>query len=242
MGPPGAVGTEAVAKRNLELNRVDFRYPISGFEHQIEHTLIYNMLSSPEIYPDSAIRTAIREEDFDQYMLVADSTRNKKEGDEDEHLYSYSQLSALLALAAEKWPGEQNELNDGNKDESIPQILCRTLLRNVVRHAEEHELDRESEVQELLEPLKRLTAKKDAQNAGALLIPMYIGFGASVVTGNPLPMYLGWAAGSALTMQDPEKQQNQANNLQQLTSTTDRVADVEKTSLLDESDDTHDYF
>jgi hypothetical protein len=142
-GPPGAVGTEAVAKRNLELNRVDFRYPISGFEHQIEHTLIYNMLSSPEIYPDSAIRTAIREEDFGQYMLVAeDSTRNKKEGDEDEHLYSYSQLSALLTLTADKWPGEQKEWNDGTKDESIPQILCRTLLRIVVRHAEEHELDR----------------------------------------------------------------------------------------------------
>jgi hypothetical protein len=228
------VGTEALARRNIEHNGKSFRYPVNGFEHPIEHSLLYAMLSNPEIYPDNALQKEIRDVDFDEYMIVKSSPSSTKE--DDEITYSYAQLSAVLTLAAEKWPGDAKIWDDGTQEDSIPKQLCRTLLRTVIRHAEAHELDREAEVRELLEPLERLTNQKDLQMSGAMLLPMYIGMGASMLTANPIPLYLGWVAGSALSMQDAATLNNQCNNLRQLQSTTDRMADVEKAGLLDDSE------
>ena len=62
---------------------------------------------------------------------------------------------------------------------SVPQVVCKAILQTVVRHAEEHDLERESEVQELLEPLSRLNDQKANQAGLALVVPMYLGLGAS---------------------------------------------------------------
>jgi hypothetical protein len=78
--------------------------------------------------------------------------------------------------------------------------------------------------------------KKDAQQTVAFLLPAYLGLGASIVTGNPLPMYLGWAIGGVITASDNTALQNSASNLNQLKSTTNRSADAEKAGLLEETD------
>jgi hypothetical protein len=238
------VGTEAIAKANLERNSRDFAYPTAGFVHKIEYSLLYSMLQSPLIYPYDTIVKAIHEEDFEPYLLIQSTNEN------DPEYRSLAQLSALLALASEKFVAN----NSSNTDpfdpyaprtenpttataDSIPQVLCRKLIRTVVKYAEAYDLDRATCVQELLEPLSRLTSKKDVQQTATLLLPTYLGLGASILTGNPLPIYLGWAIGGALTAQDMDTLQNTSNNLRDLTATTNRAADVEKTSLLDEVDD-----
>jgi hypothetical protein len=161
---------------------------------------------------------------------------NPLRADETEERHSYAQLSALLTLAAQKFPPPATELYEAAPKDTIPQILICALLQTVIRHVEEYDLDRETEVKELLEPLTQLTVKKDAQQTVAFLLPAYIGLGASVVTGNPLPMYLGWAIGGAITANDNTALQNSASNLSQLKSTTNRSADAEKAGLLEESD------
>jgi hypothetical protein len=245
------VGTEAIAKANLERNARDFAYPNAGFVHKIEYTLLYSMLQSPLIYPYDTIVKSIQEEDFEPYLLIQSTNAN------DPEYRSLAQLSALLALASEKFVASSSTINSTSDSfdpysqrtmesstnnaviptDSIPQVLCRKLIRTVVKYAEAYDLDRAACVQELLEPLSRLTSKKDVQQTAALLLPTYLGLGASILTGNPLPIYLGWAIGGALTAQDMDTLQNTSNNLRDLTATTNRAADVEKTSLLDEVDD-----
>lgn len=230
---PKVVGTEAVAKNNLERNRKDFCYPETGFVTPIEFTLLYSMLDAPTIYPENVIKDAIREEEFHQYLIV-----NPLRPNEIEERHSYAQLSAILTLAAQKFPPPATEFGEAVPKDTIPQILIVALLHIVIQHTEAYNLDRETEVKELLEPLTRLTVKKDAQQTAAFLLPAYLGLGASIVTGNPLPMYLGWAIGGAITSNsnDNTALQNSASNLSQLKSTTNRSADAEKAGLLEEND------
>jgi hypothetical protein len=227
---PKLVGTEAAAKNSLERNRKDFRYPETGFVTPVEYTLLYSMLNAPTIYPENVIKDAIREDEYHQYLLV-----NPLRPNETEERHSYAQLSALLTLAAEKFPPPTTEFGEAIPKDTIPQILIVALIQTVIRHTEAYNLDRETEVKELLEPLTRLTAKKDAKNTAAFLSTAYIGLAASILTANPLPMYLGWAIGGALTANDSDLQ-NSANNLRQLRSTTNRSADAEKAGLLEESE------
>jgi hypothetical protein len=60
---------------------------------------------------------------------------------------------------------------------------------------------------------------------------MYVGLGASILTGNPLPMYLGYA-GSVKMAVDTSRD---IAKLQDLVNAADRAADAEKASLLDEA-------
>jgi len=180
------VGTEAQAKKNQERNAKDFRYPASGFVTPIEYTLLYAMLAVPKVYPEQVMLDTIAQEDFHEYMVVRPpETRRRHKEEEEEEIYSYAQLSALMNLAAEKWPPPPVEgaLNGMPAEDaarrSVPQVVCKAILQTVVRHAEEHDLERESEVQELLEPLSRLNEQKANQAGLALVVPMYLGLGAS---------------------------------------------------------------
>jgi hypothetical protein len=101
---PKVVGTEAAAKNNLERNQKDFSYPETGFVTQVEYTLLYSMLDAPTIYPENVVKDAIRDEEFDQYLIV-----NPLRADETEERHSYAQLSALLTLAAQKFPPPPTE-------------------------------------------------------------------------------------------------------------------------------------
>lgn len=229
---PQAVGTEAVAKANLERNARNFSYPSAGFVHKVEYSLLYSMLlAPPQTYPNEAITSVIADEDFAQYLPVI-----VKQNDPEYH--SVAQLSALLALASENFAdpvvtsNEQN-ISDADKNNNVPQVLCRALIRTVVRYAEEYDLDRATCVNELMLPLQRLAADKSANRSFLQVLPMYLGLGASLLTGNPLPMYLGYM-GSGVMAVDNAKE---LAKLQDLVNATDRAADVEKTSLLDESDE-----
>ena len=70
------------------------------------------------------------------------------------------------------------------------------LLQIVIRHTEAYNLDRETEVKELLEPLTRLTAKKDFQES--LSVASVGFFGAGVFMCNPIFLCLGLSFGLAL--------------------------------------------
>jgi hypothetical protein len=135
-------GTEAVAAKNLETNQQSFRYPATGFCSRIECSLLYAMISRPDVYPETVVQDAIHNEDFSEYLVVAQELQSQQH----EEVCSYAQLSAILALAAEMWPAP---LERNNSDAiNISQTLCKALLQCVIRHAKEHDLERESEVQE----------------------------------------------------------------------------------------------
>jgi hypothetical protein len=234
----GPVGTEAVALENIRRNRRDFAYPKPGFLHPIEHSLLYAMISEPTLYPESVIKEKIAEEDFTTYLEVKTLERR------DEPAMSYAQLSAILCLSAEKWPPTQQQQDDAGAGgsqlqtppTSVSQILCKKLLQVVVKHANQHDLDREAEVQELLEPLQKLAIKKDAKAELALFLPIYIGMGATMVTANPLPMWIGASITNAMSFKVLEKE-GERKNISSIEQETNRMANVEKASLLDEMEE-----
>ena len=229
----GPVGTEAVALENMKRNRKDFGYPSQGFVTPIEHSLLYAMISEPTLYPEKVVKDQIYEEDFTVYLVGKQVSK--------EPVVSYAQLSAILALSAEKWPPQpQQEQDDDDSQQaaptSVPQVLCKTLLQCVIRHAEQHSLDREAEVQELLAPVERLATKRDAKAELAAILPIYIGMGATLVTANPLPLWVGAAVTNVMSSR-VIAQEDERQNMSSIASQTNRMADIEKASLLDESED-----
>lgn len=225
----GPVGTEAVALENMKRNRKDFGYPAQGFVTPIEHSLLYAMISEPTLYPENVVKDQISEEDFTVYLLGKQVSK--------EPVISYAQLSAILTLSAEKWPPQQQQDDSQHAaPTSVPQILCKALLQCVVRHAEQHNLDREAEVQELLAPVERLATKRDAKTELAVILPIYIGMGATLVTANPLPLWVGATVTNVMSSR-VIAQEGERQNMSSIASETNRMADVEKASLLDESED-----
>ena len=126
---PTAVGTEQWAQQEYQKNRTLYSYPSNGFVHKIESTLLYNMISYPNIYPIHVIHPMILLEDYTPYIYINEScssnrssstshnSSNRSTTEEDTTTTatltssssspppcSYAQLTALLALAAEKWP------------------------------------------------------------------------------------------------------------------------------------------
>ena len=229
MPADGLVGTEAAAAKSLQSNARNFKYPTAGFLTPVEHTLLYNMLSAPHVFPVSAMKETIEAEDFSEYLLTK-QVLDKNSKEPPEYVCSSAQLTALLALAAEKWPPPENK----DSEPSIPQILCKKLINTVVRHAAEHDLDRELKVQELLQPLEALKEEQGGATFVALVLPTYIGYGMSIATANPLPVLIGSMATQMLSARVIVKEQQENSNMSDLQNTTKRMADVETTSLLDE--------
>jgi len=249
------VGTEALALANMEKNRKEFGYPETGFVAPIEHSLLYAIISSSGTtdYPADVMEQQIADEDFDQYLLVVSkqtTSSNSSHQEEQEPIISYAQLSALLALSAENLPAPEPEknnkdttttTNDNTKQQqqetqqkvSVGQKLCKALLKCVIRHAEEHGLDRQHEVQEFLRPVQVYTSKREAKAAFVGILPMYLGYAATIVTANPVPMLLG--ASVSLSMSD--KTAKERDHVEGFASETNRRGDVEKASLLDEGED-----
>ena len=120
----GAVGTEAKAIENMTKNSNAFGYPKEGFVTRIEHSLLYNMIGEPDVYPAAAVLEQIDEEDFSIYLEVADES-SRLGG---EPSVSYAQLSAIVALSAEKYPpkerGEDEQSDDDQKQQTVSQKVC----------------------------------------------------------------------------------------------------------------------
>jgi hypothetical protein len=240
------VGTEAAARANLERNARLLSYPPEGFETKVEYGLLYSLLTAPPgTYPDRVVASAVAREDFGQYLPVA-APAAAAAHDAPEQRCSFAQLSALLVAASESFAGDpvaappgQQGGTGGERDGdaaaadtvSVPQALCRALIRTAVRHAERNDLDRAECVRELMDPVQRLASDRTANQTLLQVLPMYVGLGASILTGNPLPMYLGYA-GSVKMAVDTSRD---IAKLQDLVNAADRAADAEKASLLDEA-------
>jgi hypothetical protein len=239
----GPVGTEALALSNIESNAKQFGYPPEGFVTPIEHSLLYAIISEAgTTYPKDVIERQIVEEDFKSYMLV--NTPGSSTYTEDDPKISYAQLSAILGLSAVKLPPPPDDDDTSNKNDvhqkeesTVGQKLCKALLKCVIRHAERHNLDREAEVQEFLRPVQIYTLKRENKAALVHILPMYLGYAATLVTANPVPMLLG--ASVALSMKD--KSAKERDHVKAYSSESNRRSDVEKASLLDEGEDFDDY-
>eukprot|EP00977_Amphora_coffeiformis_P003656 scaffold710_cov171-Amphora_coffeaeformis.AAC.25 len=188
----------------------------------------------PTIYPLDVIRQAIQEQDFDEFLTVKDNRRKNTAAGGEEEICSYAQLTAILSLAMQKWPQSTDK---ENPQDSVPQFLCQALLRTVVRYAKEHDLDRDHEIAEFLNPAVERTKQRmdDAANA-KMNLPFYLGLGLSVATGNPLPMYLAYAAGTASFLKDDVVTKEGAH-LEKVSMQSKRTANIETASLMDEMDD-----
>ena len=230
---PRMQGTESKALEQLERNRSAFRYPVDGFEQKIEFSLLYAMLSAPDTYPKEVVQAMVDEEDFLQYIY----TKNSED-------VSYAQLSAILAYSAENNPtvaaatntsqtGEDNNNNDDVKQPiSISQKLCKKILRTVIKYAEEHDLDRETEIDELFKPVRRVATQRIEKKELQAIIPLYVGYSVALLTANPLPMIAG-----AMGLMAAPSNSADIQNVEHIIAETDRAADVERTGLLDEGDD-----
>lgn len=239
-GKAPMVGTQAKAFENMERNRKDFNYPKENFITPIEHSLIYSMINEgPKVYPEHVVLNHIQEEDFTIYMPIqrqTESTLEVSERDEEDEMddlatytCSYAQLSAILALAGEKFKPHKGS----DKPNSIPQKLCNKILNCVIAYSKRFELDREAEIKELLTPVEARLVKTVADKELRNVVPFYLGYAASMVTLNPLPMLIGFA----VMNNNAGEGDNLNRNLDQITKTTKRRADEEQTSLLEEPED-----
>jgi hypothetical protein len=241
------VGTEAVALEHLERNRKEFGYPEEGFESRIEYSLLYSMINEPNVYPHDVVKEHIAAEDFSPYLTVAKTSsistkRNANDINEDERV-SYAQLSAILALAADKFPpppkdnDEEQNQDDGpspsSNNNSIAQMLGKSVMQCVFRYAQKHNLDRKAEIEELLEPVQRYALKRNNQQSLDMLIPLYVGYAATLITLNPIPVIVG----AAVFASKAEEAKERAQNMKSISSEAARKADEETTSLLDEAEE-----
>lgn len=238
----GPVGTEALAVRNMERNARIFGYPSKGFVHKIEYTLLYQMISEPNVYPEAVVLQEVDEQNYEDFMIVDDDTR-MADGTELEPRMSYAQLSALLALSGDKNPNSQQTGNNAKANPSIEEMgrpnpvaerLCKLILQTVVRYSTENDLDRASEIDELMGPVKRYCANRIESNELKSILPLYVGYTASILTGNPLPLLVGTTMTVAATGETSTIEQR--NTLEAFHAQTKRKGDVEKASLLEEDD------
>ncbi len=231
---PQPVGTEAVALKQMKKNARVFNYPKEGFETPIEYSLLYAMISQPTgMYPNEIIEKEIQDDDLYAYLLV-----NTFKEDEEPPI-SYAQLSALLSRSAEKNSRESKDRkdrkqrnNDTNNQKNIPEILVKHVLKIVVQHAEKNGLDRESEVKELFEPVEKYANLRGEREALKSIFPLYVGYAASLATGNPLPLIFGFAVGNSM----PDKMAGERQNVENFEKQSNRASNIEKASLLDEAE------
>ena len=187
-------GTQATAQKQLESNQKQFKYPEEGFVSPIEYSLIYAMVNEPSIYPADAIRQAIDEQDFGEFLVVnekADNSSRSSLSSTNEQRCSYAQLTALMSLSMQKWPTPIDDDPVVQDSENVPHVLCQALLRTVVKYANQHDLDRQAEIAEFLQPAVERTRQRLGRAIHVkFILPYFAGAALSVATGNPLPLYL----------------------------------------------------
>jgi len=220
---PSCVGTEAIADSQEQVNALTFKYPSSGFVTRIEHSLLYTMIREADIFPTSTVLQAIAEENYSVYFYV----RPQKGQSVSEYEVSYAQLTAVLALAAEEWP----------HDSEIPPVLCQKVSQCILRYANDQGLDRKTELDDLLQPLYQYAVQREAKQSKNMLRWIVPALGASVLVGNPLPVYAVILGANLAQNKDIEKGNISNTNTDRMMSSGERAANVEHTSLLEEYDD-----
>jgi len=214
------VGTEAVANSQQQVNARTFQYPESGFVTRIEHSLLYVMIrDGKEVYPEKIVLKAIEEENFSPYIYV----RPRKGQSVAEYEVSYSQLTAVLALACEEWP----------HDSDIPPVLCQKVSQCILRYAKDQGLDRKMELDDLLQPLYRYAVQREAKQSKKMLAWIIPALGASVLVGNPLPVYAAVLGTNVAQTKAIEKGNISNTNTDRMMSSGERIANLEHASLLE---------
>jgi len=218
-----SVGTAAIADSQLEVNANTFAYPPGGFVTRIEHSLLYTMIREPNIFPESTVRGAIDEENFSIYFYV----RPQRGKTVTEYEVSYAQLTAMLALAAEEW----------SHDSEIPPVLCHKISQCVLRYANDRGLDRKTELDDLLQPLYQYAVKREVSQSKKMMRWIVPALGASVLVGNPLPVYAAYLGANVAQNKEIQKGNVSNTNTDRMMSSGERAANVEHTSLLEEEYD-----
>ncbi|KAG7340316.1 hypothetical protein IV203_023859 [Nitzschia inconspicua] len=238
--------SEAVAQKAQQQNAKAFSYPPQGFQTPIEHTLIHTMIRETSIFPAEAVLDAIAKEDFVQYFFVNEDNKNKQkraaldsvENDDNTNSnisnspttttttthpsnISYAQLTALLALAGEEWA----------ESTKVPEKICQCISKQIVNYANRHNFDRQQELQDLIEPLLEY-ARKARRKQSLQLLPWFAAVAVSVV--NPLAFYTTYMAMIAVNGEVMAKRDMSDRNTLDIVDLSNRRANVEKSSLLDE--------
>ena len=220
---PSCVGTEAIADSQQKVNALTFKYPSNGFVTRIEHSLLYTMIREPDIFPTSTVLDAIAEENFSIYFYV----RPQRGQSVSEYEVSYAQLTAILALAAEEWP----------HDSDVPPDICQKVSQQVLRYASDQGLDRKTELDDLLQPLYQYACQREAKQSKKMLRWIVPALGASVLVGNPLPVYAALVGANMAQTREIEKGNISNHNTDRMMSSGERAANIEHTSLMEEYDD-----
>lgn len=242
---PKVQGSEAVATESQKVNAKTFKYPLEGFETWIENSLLYSLIRESSIFPVETVIKAIDEEDFTQYFVIKQKEQqiplkriNEDNDDEDEYSseeqdprmssvvpvatnVSYAQLTALLALAGEEWSSTSN----------VPQHLCKTISKQIIKYANKNSLDREQELKELLDPLI-VYAKGRGRKQALQMLPWFAAL--TVSTLNPLAFYATYMSMLVANSDALSKGDRADQNTLEFCEMGSRHANVEKASLLEE--------
>jgi len=228
-------GSEAVAVESQEVNAKTFNYPEGGFETSIENSLLYTMIRESNIFPSEAVLTYIDEEEFSQYFVVKQEDHQQQTfGDDDDDVdshtdprkladavVSYAQLTALLALAGEEWPSSSE----------VPQRLCKSISKEIIKYANKHDLHREQELKELLDPLIEY-AKGRGRKQALQMLPWFAALTVSTI--NPLAFYATYMSMLAANSDSLSKGDRADRNTIDMAEMGKKHGNVEKASLLDE--------
>jgi hypothetical protein len=257
--PPPKQGSEAVAVESQQINSKTFKYPPQGFVTPIEHTLLYTMIRESSIFPPETVLEAIDNEDYTQYFYinekekkqsgVMDSQQQQQQQQQQQHQdhgsdyqsstttttttttssaaqssnsnISYAQLTAVLALSGEEW-------SDSTK---VPERLCQAISKQIVKYANQHDLDRQQELKELIDPLLDY-ANNSRTKQSLQLLPWFAALTVSTI--NPLAFYTTYMTMIAVNGENLAKRDMADRNTIDIAELSSRKANVEQASLLDE--------
>lgn len=245
-------GSEVVAVESQQVNAKTFKYPSEGFETWIEHSLLYTMIRESNIFPPETVLKAIDEEEYTQYFIIKQKQQRHNHqrkinddyddyninGDRDSATLaaaktitattkavasevSYSQLTALLALAGEEW----------SSSSEVPQQLCKAISKQIIKYANKHDLDRQQELKELLNPLIDY-AKGRGRKQALQMLPWFAALTVSTI--NPLAFYATYMSMLAANSDSLSKGDRADRNTIDMAEMGSRHGNVEKASLLDE--------
>jgi hypothetical protein len=264
--PPPKQGSEAVAVESQQVNAKTFKYPPEGFVTPIEHTLLYTMIREASIFPPETVLEAIDQEDYTQYFYVnekekkhsgiVESQQQQQQQEQQPHHHdsdyqsstttaahsisnsasasasatnniSYAQLTAILALSGEEW-------SDSTK---VPERLCQAISKQIVKYANQHDLDRRQELKELIDPLLDY-ANNSRTKQSLRLLPWFAALTVSTIS--PLAFYATYMSMIAVNGENIAKRDMADRNTIDIAELSSRKANVEQASLLDEDYNDHD--
>ena len=245
-------GSEVVAVESQQVNAKTFKYPSEGFETWIEHSLLYTMIRESNIFPPETVLKAIDEEEYTQYFIIKQKQQRHNHqrkinddyddyninGDRDSATLaaaktitattkavasevSYAQLTALLALAGEEW----------SSSSEVPQQLCKAISKQIIKYANKHDIDRQQELKELLNPLIDY-AKGRGRKQALQMLPWFAALTVSTI--NPLAFYATYMSMLAANSDSLSKGDRADRNTIDMAEMGSRHGNVEKASLLDE--------